>query len=217
MPTHRWEYIIKTSPSGRHHTHYHHHDSHNRTGVPVEKWNGLVEQNHELASSNESLTRENQSLRSELKTASSENARLSSCNQALASENCSLLRSRSTDSDTAASLRRRIAVLSKEVDDVNADCKSLRKRRDYLETRISVLNGTIKEHDLRIKDLMRELVDWKAKANKFKTMYETYRRKFRDCDVELEHDHRLADDQSWRFRHFESPLPFRRSRRYSCS
>ncbi|KAI1090087.1 hypothetical protein F5B19DRAFT_336000 [Rostrohypoxylon terebratum] len=216
MP-HIFEYIIKTSPSGRHHTHHHHHDSHYRTGVPVERWNGLVEQNHELASSNEALTRENQTLKSELQTASQENARLSSCNQALASENCSLRRSRSTDSETAASFRRRIAVLSKEVDDVSAECKSLRKRRGYLETRIEVLNGTVEKHELTIKDLTRELLDWQTQADKFKALYEKYKRKFLNSEVELDLKNRLVEDQSRRLRHLESPLPFRRGRRYSCA
>ncbi|KAI1457871.1 hypothetical protein F4805DRAFT_426679 [Annulohypoxylon moriforme] len=197
MPTRTmFEYIIKTSPSGRHHHHHHHHDSHYRAGITVDKWNGLVEQNHELASSNETLKQENRSLKSELQTVAHENARLFTRNQDLTAEVCSLRRSRSTDSDTAASFRRRIAVLSKE--------------NMKLATRVDVLSGTVSND-------AREIGDWRRRADEWKDMYEKIKRTLKLKIRDLEDSNRLIEQQRRRLRYFEHSLPFGRGRRYSYS
>ncbi|KAI0884960.1 uncharacterized protein GGS22DRAFT_136532 [Annulohypoxylon maeteangense] len=218
MPTRTmFEYIIKTSPSGRHHHRHHHHDSHyhSRTrcfdscaGIPVEKWDGLIDQNRDLASSNEVLTRENQTLKSELQTAVQENVRLTT-------EVSSLRRSRSTDSE--ASFRRRIAALTKEVGDRTAEADSLRRKKEHLATRVDVLSETVSENGRAIGALTRELVDWKRQVAHFRGLYEKYKCMFHARKRDLEESDRLVKEQRAMLRRLEDPLPFRSGRRYSCT
>ncbi|KAI2467254.1 hypothetical protein F4781DRAFT_314882 [Annulohypoxylon bovei var. microspora] len=224
MPTHMFEYIIKTSPSGRNLHHHHHHEhryrSHPRcsdtcAGVSVEKWNGLVEQNQDLTSSNETLTREAQSLKAELQTAVQENARLSTSNQHLVDEVSSLRRSRSVDSETAAGFRRRIAALNKEVDGKDAEIESLKKKKGYLATRVDVLSETVKSESHAVADLTKRLLDWQAQAALLRDAYKRYKCLFHASERDLKDSKALVKEQQRMLRHWENPLS-PRGRRYSC-
>ncbi|OTB01028.1 hypothetical protein M426DRAFT_323808 [Hypoxylon sp. CI-4A] len=207
--------------------HHHHHHSRSRSrprcyedcaGVSLEEWDSLCRQNKDTLASNEVLTRENETLKTDLRVSTEENARLVAANLQL-TEDAASLRGRSQSHEDA--LRRRITVLSREVEAKDRDVRLLEKDNGTLATRVKVITDTMSDQGRQVKELAAKLADWRKTADDFQRLYDDFRGRYEKARRllaararELDESAALVDEQRRRLARYEGKIPSR-PRRYS--
>ncbi|KAI1337608.1 hypothetical protein F5Y15DRAFT_149053 [Xylariaceae sp. FL0016] len=193
--------FVRSQSFSHHHRHHHHHRPRcpeDCARVTVEQWNGLCRKEGEFRAINKTLQAENQTLKAELEAALHDNRRLAEQDRLLRCENDDLRRALSADGDSVEAFRRRITVLTAELQRRDDELRRSGRDKTYLETRVRTLSETLGlKHDENSK-LRREIREGKRRWDDLDAAYKR-------LGIKLENKLVLMEDLRHQLRHAYEP------------